>query len=196
MRFASNWQNLFLVVLACALSGCLSSVPRIPNASMQSHPGSLRHEYEQEYPGDKDEEVNRLCRNEDEKSGVEEIGFETTSCYGLCPEYTATLFADGSATYEGRANVERVGYFRGHLEPARFELLARLILEARLFEGPHRVSCGVTDNSAVYFSIVRGGKRSTLYHYAQYYSGTATLNVIEEVLESDINSIQWQPAGR
>ncbi|RYU79170.1 DUF6438 domain-containing protein [Hymenobacter persicinus] len=35
--------------------------------------------------------------------------FKRTPCFGTCPDYDATIYADGRVQYEGRSNVSKVG---------------------------------------------------------------------------------------
>ncbi len=43
------------------------------------------------------------------------ITFSKGYCFGKCPVYTLTIFKDGSMLYEGKANVERLGFYTAQL---------------------------------------------------------------------------------
>ena len=44
------------------------------------------------------------------------IGFQKTPCFGKCPVYEVKFFSDGTATYHGRMNVDREGWYEARLE--------------------------------------------------------------------------------
>lgn len=51
--------------------------------------------------------------------------FQRTPCYGTCPSYTATIFADGRVEYDGQRFVKLLGKHTLRLPPATVqELLA------------------------------------------------------------------------
>ena len=52
----------------------------------------------------------------DTEEGDEEIleiilKFEKTACFGKCPVYSVLIFSNGTVSYEGRANVDKIGIF-------------------------------------------------------------------------------------
>lgn len=54
--------------------------------------------------------------------------FQRTACYGTCPAYTATIFADGRVEYDGQRFVPLLGKHTLSLPPAK---VAALLAEAR-----------------------------------------------------------------
>ncbi len=39
------------------------------------------------------------------------IMLDRTACFGTCPAYTLTLRGDGTAVYDGKSNVEKIGHY-------------------------------------------------------------------------------------
>ncbi len=154
--------------------------------------GPLQRAYREEHPSRSVNAPIEPCRLTPQRSGVSEIAIETTPCLGPCPVYTATLRADGTATYEGRADVEELGHFKGKIAPERFELLAGFLLESGIFDGDHYFACDISDDQVILLSIVRDGKRNTVYHYGWYITGRATLIVAEELIEAEVARIRWK----
>jgi hypothetical protein len=54
--------------------------------------------------------------------------FKRTPCFGLCPTYTATIFADGRVAYEGQRYVPLLGKHTLSLPPAT---VTQLLAEAK-----------------------------------------------------------------
>lgn len=54
------------------------------------------------------------------------IGLEMTDCRTGCPAFTAIISADGSFTYVGEANVERLGEHTGRVDVAGLRQVLRL----------------------------------------------------------------------
>jgi len=47
---------------------------------------------------------------------TKEISLERTACYGTCPVYQVTIFADGKVRYEGKNHVDQMGIYSGRIE--------------------------------------------------------------------------------
>jgi hypothetical protein len=107
--------------------------------------------------------------------------------------YTVVLRADGTATYVGRGNVERLGEHSGVIEPAMFQRLGALAKEIGFMDDfSSTYSCGVTDNPTVYVSVVSAGKRRTIQHYAPNATGPMALWWLEHLIDEVANGAEWQ----
>jgi len=49
------------------------------------------------------------------------FSLERTPCFGACPAFRIKIYRSGSATYEGRGNVERMGMHSGSVTPEMME---------------------------------------------------------------------------
>lgn len=125
-------------------------------------------------------------------TGITEIAIEETSCYGYCPTYTMILRSDGSVTYTGQANVKFKGTRKGHLDPALFDQLARLVDDLGFFGLDDFYACAVTNQSTTYLSVVRNGQRKTIKHYAPELSGPARLRWLESWLSLVADAVDWE----
>ena len=188
---------VFLILVGPAV-GC-GSADRIPNPSTFYSPGVIQQAYEREHPDqdpvDWSNEPSWLCVDQGAATSITEISLERTGCYGLCSTYTVTLRTSGEAEYVGQANVEKVGRYLGSVQAATVHLLARLADDIGLFSSiPTYVGCFVTDNPTVYISIVKGGVRLTMKHYAPDESGPARLYWFESAVDQIQEQIKWRKA--
>jgi hypothetical protein len=71
--------------------------------------------------------------------GFSEISLERSSCCGGCPEYRITLRDDGSGSYEGIANVEKLGVYIGKLTTADYRNIEAVVNWMNFFELPNLV---------------------------------------------------------
>ncbi len=56
-----------------------------------------------------------------------------TSCYGKCPVYHIKLYSNGTVTYDGKANVEKIGNYVSYCEPESIEAVFTAAAEANYF---------------------------------------------------------------
>lgn len=132
------------------------------------------------------------------------ITLERTVCYGQCPSYKITIFADGTVIYEGRKFVKTMGEVRSKLNQ---EELRQLVSEAErisYFSLKDRYEtfedgCGsyATDGPFYNTSIQMNGKRKAIRHYSgcnekdmktPYPPGLAEF---EQDIDETVNSRQW-----
>lgn len=80
--------------------------------------------------------------------GIESISLSRGMCFGPCPVYQVTIQADGEARWRGEDFTERIGRFRGKVEPEDFRKIAVYVERCGFFEwaDEYRPSDFVTDN--------------------------------------------------
>lgn len=61
------------------------------------------------------------------------ISLQRTPCFGPCPIDRVTLRCDGTATYEGKQFVERIGLYEGQIWVGRFRRLVELVEYVNFF---------------------------------------------------------------
>lgn len=66
-------------------------------------------------------------------SGVKEVRYERSGCFGWCPAYSLTFGADGHARYEGGAFVAERGVFETAFAPRRFARFADALFRRGFF---------------------------------------------------------------
>jgi hypothetical protein len=57
-----------------------------------------------------------------------------TPCFGLCPDYSVSIFGDGTVLYEGRRFVKNKGERHGRVSIDAVRLLANRFMFIRLFQ--------------------------------------------------------------
>jgi hypothetical protein len=150
--------------------------------------GTLQTEFERVH-GTEHEFVE--CDHDEQFGSVTEIAVEQTACYGFCSAYTMTLHPDGTVTYAGAANVERIGSRHGRVPLGRFRYLATLAEEIGYFELLDDYSCPVTDNPTVFTSVRRGQEIKIIRHYAPSLTGPARLRAFEDAVAHTYEWIEW-----
>ena len=73
------------------------------------------------------------------------ISFDRSGCFGACPAYTLTFRGDGSATYIGKSNVERVGHWRASIDDQSLRFLMRAFDQIRFYQLNDMYDAMVTD---------------------------------------------------
>jgi hypothetical protein len=94
-------------------------------------------------------------------SQITEISLERRGCFGPCRVYKVTLRKDGSATYVGRENVDRIGTFtndRFWPIASEFTRLADAIDKAGFFRLANVYAPGWVDAEVVVTTVVRNGR--------------------------------------
>jgi len=81
------------------------------------------------------------------------ITFDHSACYGFCPDYKATIFADGRGLFTGRDHVKVRGTRAFAFSPAQFRALAAAVEPLRPERGsiPRNpmTECNVMDGSSM-----------------------------------------------
>lgn len=124
-----------------------------------------------------------------EQNPITEITLERTRCYGNCPAYRLVLRQDGTATYIGRANVERIGTYRGKIDEYTFDRLSDLLRSEGYFELRDHYSLTVTDLPSVITSALLIGKRKTVVNYGD--TGPVKLWGMELAIDAVSEHIKW-----
>ena len=96
------------------------------------------------------------CRADPRQAQVREpvsITFDHSACYGFCPDYKATVFADGRGLFVGRGHVKVKGTRAFAFSPAQFRALAAAVEPLRPERGSiprsPTTECNVMDGSSV-----------------------------------------------
>ncbi len=100
--------------------------------------------------------------------------------------------SDGTAEYQGYANVKKIGRHVGKIEPALFQQVASVVYDIGFFEFGDRYTCPITDNPTVYVSAVRQGERKIIEHYAPAQTGPPRLALLEAWIDHVGESIDWK----
>lgn len=103
---------------------------------------------------------------------ADRITLERTVCFGVCPDYTVTVAADGTVTFEGRRFTKVTGTATGRISRAAFRRLVRDFQAINYFALADEYAPGtkvcpemVTDLPSANTSIQLKGKMKSVRHY-------------------------------
>jgi hypothetical protein len=126
------------------------------------------------------------------------ITLERTACFGGCPVYRIAVSAAGNLTYEGRANVRRLGAATGQVPPARVQALLSELDRAGYFSFAGRYTsaeptCGryVTDSPSAITSVRLRGRTKRIEHDYGCGAAPGALVVLERRIDEVLGSSQW-----
>ena len=128
-----------------------------------------------------------------EPSQITEVALERTRCRGTCPAYKVVFNADGSFTYTGTYNVERMGQHTGQVEVGRLQQIFRYIDEIDFFSFDALYDSPYLDSATVRTTVAEGERRKTVQNYAN--SAPATLWALETLLDSLLETATWDEGG-
>jgi hypothetical protein len=89
------------------------------------------------------------------------IAIESSSCYGMCAQYTLAFNGSGLGCYCARRYIKSAGTFVGEVDPESVRSIARYAESTHLLEQPPAFFAYTTDSSSV-FSFIALDDRSIL----------------------------------
>ncbi len=124
---------------------------------------------------------------------ISEVSLERTRCLTSCPAYSVTIRADGSFSYTGVYNVERMGQHTGQLEVGGLRQVFRYIDEIGFTDFKKSYLSPFLDNATVTTRVTQNGAQKTVTNYAN--SGPATLWALEELIDMLLETATWDAGG-
>lgn len=128
-----------------------------------------------------------------EPSQIIEVALERTRCLADCPAYKVVFNTDGSFTYTGTYNVERMGQHTGQVEVGSLQQIFRYIDEIDFFSFDTLYDSPYLDSATVRTTVAEEGRRKTVQNYAN--SAPATLWALETLLDSLLETATWDESG-
>ncbi|MBI3652445.1 MAG: hypothetical protein HY231_15600 [Acidobacteria bacterium] len=128
------------------------------------------------------------------------ITMERTVCYGTCPHYKLTIYADGKVVFEGRDFVKKKGRFESHIASQQVEQLLTEFERANFFALRNSYATEAdgceslwTDHPTTTTSIKTNGKTKTVAHYhgCQGAKIPQSLTALENRIDEIVNTAQW-----
>jgi hypothetical protein len=116
---------------------------------------------------------------------ITEITLERTECFGSCPAYKIILHADGTLTYIGKANVERIGTFVARGWGHDFQHTVELIRTSHFDQFKALYGNHPFDVTTELTTVVSAGKRKTVE--SDYLSAPTALWAIQLVIDAETN---------
>ncbi|MBM3459540.1 MAG: hypothetical protein FJX77_13550 [Armatimonadetes bacterium] len=127
-------------------------------------------------------------------AGITEIRIERTPCFGFCPEDVLTLRRDGTAEYEGRRGVDRIGAFQGFVSDRDFARLARLAEKNRYFSLREFYGENIADTPGIDTRITRRARTKHVFNNAD--QGPVGLWELERAALGVGAGIRWEAAKK
>ena len=92
------------------------------------------------------------------QTGISEIHFERTGCYGKCPVDKVILRSDGTASYIGKMYVEKIGQYKGTFNRKDFYRLAQFLQTQRFFDLKAHYNPQIKDAFGGITTVIRRGE--------------------------------------
>lgn len=93
------------------------------------------------------------------------VTFERGPCFGTCPVYILTVFADGTVAFKGVGFVLAEGTQTATLSPQQVTELYHAVLEADFFDLEDRYEVAATDLPSILTTVTMDGQIKSVYHY-------------------------------
>ncbi len=123
------------------------------------------------------------------------VGYQKTACFGKCPVYQVKFYSDNTATWFGKMNVDRMGWYEARLEGKVLKDIRDKAFEVGYFDfyGEYPVKYKVADlpSTKTYIRVGDMEKSITNTH-----DGPAKLTEFEEYLEGIIERLAWKASAR
>ena len=128
----------------------------------------------------------------------EAISLERTACFGRCPVYRISVTMAGAVTYEGRADVRRIGTVAAEISPDSVAALLREMEQAGYFTFSDRYAVSeptcrryTTDSPTAISSATFRGRTKRIQHDYGCGGVPGALTVLEQRIDEVLGSEQW-----
>jgi hypothetical protein len=118
---------------------------------------------------------------------------ERTPCFGFCPDYSLTIFGNGTVIYEGRNFVETTGQKVTTISREDVRMLVNEFYEIDYFSLKDEYTDQVTDLPTTTTSIRIDGRFKQV---VDYYGAPEHLRNLEDTIDDVTKSYVWIGAGR
>ena len=131
-----------------------------------------------------------LDMNSEEFAEMTVISLSKTPCFGVCPTFNFTVFANGMARYEGLKNVEKIGIFKAKLSKEEISQLLNGALSAGFFSLEDSYdNPSVTDlPSTITYLNMEGKEKKVLCRY----ECDDRLKKVNKMIEAFISKTKWK----
>ena len=128
----------------------------------------------------------------------EAISLERTACFGGCPVYRIMVTPAGAVTYEGRANVRRIGGATAEISPDSVAALLREMEQAGYFTFSERYAVSeptcryyTTDSPTAISSATFRGRTRRIEHDYGCGGVPGALTVLERRIDEVLGADRW-----
>ncbi|MCP4440231.1 MAG: hypothetical protein GY810_14905 [Aureispira sp.] len=120
---------------------------------------------------------------------------ERTTCYGVCPYYKISVYADGRVVYEGKKHVGRIGKYVAKVPTVTIEKLldkARAINYTQLENRYPSEGLGIVDFPMCITSIIIDGQQKEVYNRND---GPKELTTYQDFFDALFEDVEWEKAN-
>ena len=132
------------------------------------------------------------CKNAPQKSipkaENELFYFKTTECMGTCPVFTFTVLPNGKCTYNGIANVDKMGAYQGNINSDQLAELKNELSNSKFFGIKLKNDSLVKDLPTSYLYYNDGNREKTI---AYYHPKNKSVDDLIEFSYELIKKINW-----
>ena len=86
------------------------------------------------------------------------ITMRRTACFGTCPQYTISIYDDGTINYEGKLFVEKIGNFHSNIPVSLVQKIKSKLEEINFFSFKEQYDSPITDVPSVIIQVSINGK--------------------------------------
>jgi hypothetical protein len=123
------------------------------------------------------------------------ITLERGACFGTCPIYRVSIYADGRVVYEGEDFVDLTGEQSSQIEPEMVDMLIASFDEAGYFEwNDEYTEQLVTDLPYITTSVTKDGVTKRIVRYSGDSNAPLLLPYLETWIDDAANTRQWTGA--
>jgi hypothetical protein len=125
----------------------------------------------------------------------EAVGYKKTPCFGKCPVYEVKIYSDNTATWYGKMNVERIGWYEAKLTGTKVQDIKDKASELGYldFYNEYPVEHKVADLPSTITTVRYGDMIKSVKNTIE---GPEKLNEFEAYLEGVINRLDWKPSEK
>lgn len=120
------------------------------------------------------------------------ITLERQACFGMCPIYGLSLFADGTVVYVGIKNVGVTGVQVGQVDPGTVDMLTQMMTVTGYFDWQDEyTTITITDQSTVITSLSTPDNYKMIVRYGGDANAPIGLTWLEDQIDRAVDSAQW-----
>lgn len=123
------------------------------------------------------------------------VGYKKTPCFGKCPVYEVNIYSDNTATWNGKRNVERLGWYEAKLTDTKVQDIKDKASELGYldFYNEYPVEHKVADLPSTITTVRYGDMIKSVKNTIE---GPEKLKEFETYLENIINRLDWKPSEK
>jgi hypothetical protein len=119
------------------------------------------------------------------------ISLTRTECYGTCPVYDVVLHRDGTAEFNAKEHLPKLGKFTGQIGLGIYARLCYLIESSRFDDLKPAYRGGWSDDTTCFVTVTKGNTKKAVSDYGTV--GPIELWAIQEIIDRIKDRADWKP---